>query len=107
LEIDPLSPPKGEAAPGEHPLNLLFFRDYFNGIRSYPNRGMPSGGSKSMKNRSPEDRLFVPMRSSIKPILQVFIKQRLLKIFCRVSLQEFSLSKGKKDQQSCDDVPRH
>jgi hypothetical protein len=40
LENDPLSPPEGEAAQGEHPLDpLLFFRIYFNRIRSYRNRG--------------------------------------------------------------------
>ena len=30
LEGDPLSPPEGEAAQGEHPLVPLFFKEYFS-----------------------------------------------------------------------------
>jgi hypothetical protein len=39
LENNPFSPPEGEAAQGEHPPDTLIFRDYFNIIRSYGNRG--------------------------------------------------------------------
>jgi len=34
LEGDPLSPPEGEAAQGEHPLVPLFFKEYFSTLSS-------------------------------------------------------------------------
>jgi hypothetical protein len=54
LEGNPLSPPEGEAACGEHHLDPLFFGVFFNLIRCYRNRGNDeSGGGGSMKCKEP------------------------------------------------------
>jgi hypothetical protein len=69
-EGNPLSPPKGEAACGEHPLDPLFFRSIiFNLIRSYRNRGdAQAAGAEARWAKSPQERLIVSMRVSPEPI---------------------------------------
>jgi hypothetical protein len=68
LENNPLSPPEGEAAQGEHPLDPLFFRDIFQPYQVLSQQGVcPSGGGGSMKRWSPQERLFVSMRISTEP----------------------------------------
>jgi hypothetical protein len=65
----------GEAAQGEHPLDPLFFGVFFfNLISGYRNRGCPSGGGGNTVCWSPQERLIVFMRVSIKP----FITERIL-----------------------------
>jgi len=70
LEKDPLSPPEGEAAQGEHPLDPLFFQDTFQPYQELSQlRGCPSGGGGSMKRWSPQERLFVSLRISTEPLI--------------------------------------
>jgi hypothetical protein len=68
-EGNPLSPPEGEAACGEHPPAPLFFRSViFNLIRDYRNKGDDeSGGGGSTMGWSTQERLIVSIRVSTKP----------------------------------------
>jgi hypothetical protein len=65
-EGNPLSPPKGEAVQGEHPLDPLFFRSIiFNLIRGYRNMGDAQvAGAEARCLKSPQERLIVSMRVS-------------------------------------------
>jgi hypothetical protein len=73
LENDPLSPPEGEAAQGEHPLDPLFFRDIFQPYQELSQQGgCPSGGGGSMKRWSHQERLFVSMRISTESVSGIF-----------------------------------
>ena len=73
LENDPLSPPAGEAAQGEPPLDPLFFRDIFQTYQELSQLGgCPSGGGGSMKRWSHQERLFVSMRISTEPVSRIF-----------------------------------
>jgi len=67
-EGDPLSPPQGEAACGEHPLDPPPFLEYYfqpyQGLSQY--RGCPSGGGGSTIGWSPKERLIASLRISTK-----------------------------------------
>jgi hypothetical protein len=70
LEGNPLSPPEGEAACGGHPLDPLFFKEYFSTLSGViALGGMPERrGRKHEMQRALKERLFVSMRVSTKPI---------------------------------------
>jgi hypothetical protein len=97
LENDPLSPPEGEAAQGEHPLDPLFFRDIFQPYLELSQQGgCPSGGGGSMKSWSPQERLFVSMRISTEPISRIFFLYRfLIKDPGKCSFSRYSALKNK------------